>query len=175
MEKQTKMQPMVPSAVPTTAVPSSKGPPPVVAREPLLLRRKSGDDGQQPGSDAPCRDAGRSFPWLPVAGFGYLTFSSVMALISSWPDPGAAAFVVLAYVDLVLLFLCLRWYERADPGSVLWEWLKRAVWLLTSALTLAFSYKVASVMPAAAAALVWVLGLATITGGLFALFCLKMT
>ncbi|CAL5059463.1 unnamed protein product [Urochloa decumbens] len=164
----------MPSAVPNAA-PSSKAAP--VAREPLLEPEHGHADPQKESNgDAACLDAAeRSFPWLPAAGFTYLTVSSVMALHRSWPDPGAAAFVVFAYLDLVLLFFCLRWYERAEPGSALREWLKRAVWLLTSALTLAFSYKVASVMPAAAAALVWIMGLATITGGFFAFFCLKKT
>ena len=50
------------------------------------------------------------------------------------------------------------------------EWLKLAVWLLTSALTLLFSYKVAAV-----AAVVWVMGLATTCGGFLAFFCFQKT
>ncbi|CAN6243587.1 unnamed protein product [Urochloa humidicola] len=168
---------MPPITMPS-AVPWRKAAP--VAREPLLLVLEQGHgDGGCGDDNDPQRENNngeRSFPWLPAAGFAYLTFSSVMALHRSWPDPGAASFIVFAYVDIVLLFCCLRQYERAEPGSALREWLKRVVWLLTSALTLAFSYKVAAVMPAAAAAaLVWVMGLATVLAGFFAFFCLKTT
>ncbi|CAO2045064.1 unnamed protein product [Urochloa humidicola] len=143
-----------------------------VARAPLLLRHNLAPLQQQ--QPLPANEA-RSFPWLPAAGFAYLTLSSGMALRRCWGDPGATAFIALAYAALLLLFFCLRLYERADPGSALREWLKLAVWLLTSALTLAFSYKVAAAMPAAAAAIVWVTGAATICGGFLALFCLKKT
>ncbi|KAL6628923.1 hypothetical protein ACP70R_028688 [Stipagrostis hirtigluma subsp. patula] len=136
-----------------------------VARQPLLLPQQGG--GGQPGDD----DNGGRFPWLAAAGFGYLTFSSGMAVYRSHGDPGAVAFVAFAYLDLVLLFCCLRRYERAEPGSTARDRLKLAVWLLTAALTLLFSYKVAAVMPAAAAALVWAMGLTTIAGGFAAFFC----
>lgn len=151
-----------------------------VAREPLLQRQDDAAAPPQPlkagdGQPADARDAGGggSFPWLPAAGFAYLTFSSGMALHRCWPDRGDVAFVVSAYADLLLLFWCLRRYERAEPGSSLREWLKLAVWLLTSALTLLFSFKVAAVMPAAVAAVVWVMGLATISGGFLAFFCFQ--
>lgn len=150
------------------------GTPTPIAREPLLQHQqppppREAGDGQQP-VDA---GGGGSFPWLPAAGFAYLTFSSGMALHRCWPDPGDVAFVVSAYADLLLLFWCLRRYERAEPGSSVREWLKLAVWLLTSALTLLFSYKVAAVMPAAVAAVVWVMGLATVSGGFLAFFCFQ--
>ncbi|OEL16466.1 hypothetical protein BAE44_0022515 [Dichanthelium oligosanthes] len=164
------------SAVPNAA-PSHQAVP--VAREPLLEQQEHcviGGDAQTGDTVAPGGSSGSgSFPWLPAAGFAYLSFSSGMALHSSWPDRGAVAFIVFAYLDLVLLFYCLRRYERAEPGSALRDRLKVAVWLLTAALVVLFSHKVASVMPAAAAALVWVMGLATITGGFVAFFCLKKT
>ncbi|WVZ77316.1 hypothetical protein U9M48_025197 [Paspalum notatum var. saurae] len=82
-------------------------------------------------------------------------------------DAGDVAFIVFLYTDLLLLFCCLRRYERAELRSALRERerLKLAVWLLTSALTLLFSYKVAAVMPAAVTAIAWVMGLATVCGG----------
>ncbi|XP_066321435.1 uncharacterized protein [Miscanthus floridulus] len=150
-----------------------------VAREPLLQQQDAAAPPQphEAGDGQPLDAAGArvasSFPWLPAAGFAYLTFSSGMALHRCWPDRGDVAFVVSAYADLLLLFCCLRRYERAEPGSSLREWLKLAVWLLTSALTLLFSYKVAAVMPAAVAAVVWVTGLATICGGFLAFFCFQ--
>jgi hypothetical protein len=115
----------------------------------------------------------RSFPWLATAGFAYLTFSSGMALNRSRGDPVAATFVAFAYADLLLLLCCVRAYERAEPRSGVRDWLKLAVWLLTAALTLSFSYRVAAVMPPAAAAIVWVMGLATVAGGFAAFFCFR--
>jgi len=147
-----------------------------VAREPLLQQQDAAAPPQphEAGDGQPLDAAGArvasSFPWLPAAGFAYLTFSSGMALHWCWPDRGDAAFVVSAYADFLLLFWCLRRYERAEPGSSLREWLKLAVWLLTSALTLLFSYKVAAV-----AAVVWVMGLATTCGGFLAFFCFQKT
>ncbi|KAJ1278533.1 hypothetical protein BS78_04G086900 [Paspalum vaginatum] len=137
-----------------------------VARRPLL---------QQPGGDGEaCRGAGRgSFPWLAAAGLIYLTLSSALALLRARASGDPGAFVAGAYLVLVLLFCCLRSYERAEPGSALRRWLKLAVWLLAAALTLLFSYKVAGVMPPAVAALVWAMGTATSAGGFVVLFCLE--
>ncbi|KAL6888247.1 hypothetical protein ACP4OV_009273 [Aristida adscensionis] len=146
------------------------------AREPLLQHQHCGEatggDGETFGEAGGGDGSGGSFPWLPAAGLGYLTFSSAMAVRRSRGDPAAVAFVAFAYLDLVLLLCCLRLYERAAAGSALRARLKAAVWLLTAALTLAFSCKVAAVVPAAAAVLVWATGLATVAGGFVALFCL---
>lgn len=80
------------------------------------------------------------------------------------------AFVAFSYVDLVLLFCCLRWFESAAPGSPTRGKLKVAVWVLTTLLTLAFSYKVAAIMPVPVQILVWGMAGATILGGFYAFF-----
>ncbi|CAL4889163.1 unnamed protein product [Urochloa decumbens] len=121
------------------------------------------DQEPQPG--------GGSFPWLTVAGFGFLTFNSGMAVYRSKGDRGAVAFVAFSYLDLLALFYCLRRYEGAEPGSALRDRLKVAVWLLTTALTVLFSYKVAAVMPVAVAVVVWLMAFATVAGGFYAFFC----
>jgi hypothetical protein len=84
---------------------------------------------------------------LTVMGFLFLTFNSGMAVYRSNGDYGAIAFVAFSYLDLVSLFYCLRLYERTTPESPRREHLKMAVWLLTTMLTAAFSYKVAVIMP----------------------------
>nr|CAB3446107.1 unnamed protein product [Digitaria exilis] len=150
---------------------------PVVARDepwwPLLPKDPiSPPPKQQPTSHGAGR---RRFPWVTAAGFTYLTFSSGMALHRSRNDPSAMAFVAFAYADLIALFSCLRAYEHAQPGSATRQWLKLAVWLLTAALTVSFAYKVSAVMPPPAAALVWVVGLATVAGGFAAFFCVTTT
>jgi hypothetical protein len=114
-----------------------------------------------------------SIPWLTILGFAFLTFNSVMAIIRSQGDRGAILFVGFSYGDLVLLFACLRLYERAPAGSSSREWLKAAVWILTTLLTFAFSYKVAALMPPPVALLIWIMAFATVAGGFVALFVLK--
>ena len=73
--------------------------------------------------------------------------------------------MTFSYVDLLLLFACLRLYETAEPGSAARPRLKAAVWALTTALTVLFSAKVAAVMPAAVAVAIWVMAFATVAGG----------
>lgn len=115
--------------------------------------------------------AGRSFSLLTFLGFLFLTFNSGMAVCRSHGDRETVAFVVFSYVDLLALFHCLRRYENAEPASQLRDRLKIAVWVLTTALTLLFSFKVAAVMPPAVAVLVWLMAFATIAGGFYAFFC----
>lgn len=111
--------------------------------------------------------------WLPFLGFLFLTLNSAVAVVRSRGETMAVAFITFSYVDLVALFVCLRMYERARAGSSTREWLKIAVWVLTTLLTLGFSYRVAAVMPAPVALLVWLMAFATVTGGFVAFFVLK--
>ncbi|XP_025812085.1 uncharacterized protein LOC112889583 [Panicum hallii] len=113
----------------------------------------------------------RGGTWVAAAGLGFLTLNSGLAAWHAGGDPGSTLFVLGSYAALLLLFRCLRDYERAPPGSPARERARRAVWTLTTLLTLAFAWKVAAVMPsAAAAAVVWGLAVATTAGGFFALF-----
>ncbi|KAL6604439.1 hypothetical protein ACP70R_042866 [Stipagrostis hirtigluma subsp. patula] len=107
---------------------------------------------------------------LTIIGFAFLTFNSVMAVYRSNGDVGAISFVVFSYLDLVLLFYCLRQFERTAPDSPRREHIKMAVWLLTTMLTAAFSYKVASIMPLPVQVLVWAMAGATVLGGFYAFF-----
>jgi hypothetical protein len=109
--------------------------------------------------------------WATTAGFGFLTLNSGLAIYRARGDPAAILFVAGSYLTLLLLFRCLSDYERAPPGSPQRERARRAVWPLTTILTLGFAWKVAAVMPSAvAAAVVWGLAIATTVGGFFALF-----
>lgn len=115
-------------------------------------------------------DAGGGFSWLTALGFAFLTFNSAMAIYRSNGDAAAVAFVAFSYVDLVLLFVCLRWFEKAAPGSSARGKLKVAVWVLTTLLTFVFSYKVAAIMPVPVQILVWGMAAATVMGGFYAFF-----
>ncbi|TVU33076.1 hypothetical protein EJB05_24861, partial [Eragrostis curvula] len=107
---------------------------------------------------------------LTWIGFGFLTFNSGMAVYRSNGDMAAISFVGFSYLDLVLLFYCLRLYERTPPESPRREHLKMAVWLLTTMLTAAFSYKVAAIMPFPVQVLVWAMACVTVLGGFYAFF-----
>jgi hypothetical protein len=104
-----------------------------------------------------------------LVGFTFLTFS-VLAIYRSDREVGTVAFVAVSYLDLVLLFLCLRLFERTPQDSPRREWLKACVWVLTTLLTVMFSQKVAAVMPPVVAVVVWAMAFATICGGFYAFF-----
>nr|ACG43790.1 hypothetical protein [Zea mays] len=112
-------------------------------------------------------------PWLTFLGFVFLTFNSGMAIYRSDRDPGSIAFVSGSYVDLLLLFLCLRLFERTPPDSPRRGWIKACVWGLTTLLTVMFSQKVAAIMPPLLALVVWAMAFATIGGGFYAFFIHK--
>ena len=105
------------------------------------------------------------------AGLGVLTVHSGLAMYRARGDAASILFVAGSYLTLLLLFVCLRAYERAAPGSPARERARRAVWPLTTLLMLSFAWKVAAAMPsAAAAAVVWGLAIATTVGGFVALY-----
>ncbi|KAG6531571.1 uncharacterized protein LOC122044428 [Zingiber officinale] len=108
------------------------------------------------------------FSWLSLAAFAFLTFNTAIAVRRSIDDPGALAFTIASYVDLLCLFWCLRRFEGAnerDKGL-----LKVAVWLLASLLTGMFSYKAAAVEPWPVAAILWGVNCVTTMGGFYVVF-----
>lgn len=131
---------------------------PLVAGHPALV------------ADAPAADRDGGFSWLTMLGFAFLTFNSAMAIYRSDGDKYAIAFVGFSYIDLVLLFICLRLFEKAEPNSSTRSNLKAAVWVLTTLLTVVFSYKVAAIMPVPVQVLVWAMAGATVLGGFYAFF-----
>ncbi|CAN6215122.1 unnamed protein product [Urochloa humidicola] len=109
--------------------------------------------------------------WVAGADFAFLTLNSGLAIYRTNGDLASILFVAGTYLSLLLLFRCLRDYERAPPGSSETERARRAVWPLPTVLTHAFVWKVAAVMPwAVAATAVWALAVATTVSGFYALF-----
>ncbi|XP_066373177.1 uncharacterized protein [Miscanthus floridulus] len=96
------------------------------------------------------------------------SFNSALAIYNSWGDAGSVAFVLAADAALVLLFLCLREFERGGRGRD--AKIKAAVWALTTLLTAMFASRVAPLMPPPVAAVVWLLAVATAAGGFWAFF-----
>ncbi|TVT99844.1 hypothetical protein EJB05_54753, partial [Eragrostis curvula] len=78
--------------------------------------------------------------WLTSLGLAFLSFNSGMAIYRSIHDPYAVAFIVVAYIALILLFRCLHLLERNAPGRR-GRGLKATVWGLATLLTVMFSYK----------------------------------
>ncbi|KAJ3699147.1 hypothetical protein LUZ61_002852 [Rhynchospora tenuis] len=127
---------------------------------------------------------------LKVAIWSFSTFLTSMfsykvALLMPWPvaliiwalvayrakeDVWFVAFVVSAYFALVLLFWCLRLYERTAPNAAQRWKLKVAVWSLSTFLTSMFSYKVALLMPGPVALIIWAMAGTVICGGFYAFF-----
>ncbi|GJN00928.1 hypothetical protein PR202_ga18155 [Eleusine coracana subsp. coracana] len=105
---------------------------------------------------------------LTKLGLGVLVFNSALAVYNSWGDAGSVLFVLAADAALLLLFLCLREFERV--GRERGRNIKVAVWMLTTLLTGMFASKVAPLMPPVVAALVWVMAVATAAGGFWAFF-----
>ncbi|KAG0512757.1 hypothetical protein BDA96_10G041800 [Sorghum bicolor] len=115
-------------------------------------------------------DLDRRYSGLTKVGFGVLACNSALVVYKSRGDAGSVAFVLVADAALVLLFVCLREFERRRGRPAGSGRIKAAVWALTTLLTAMFASRVAPVMPTPVDALVWGMALATAAGGLWALF-----
>ncbi|CAD6340272.1 unnamed protein product [Miscanthus lutarioriparius] len=120
--------------------------------------------------------ADRGYSTLTKLGLGALTFNSALAIYNSWGDAGSVAFVLGADAALVLLFLCLREFERGG-GRGRDAKVKAAVsvdvslrFSSSSSSGSMFASRVAPLMPPAVAAVVWLLAVATAAGGFWAFF-----
>ncbi|CAL9080642.1 unnamed protein product [Musa textilis] len=91
----------------------------------------------------------RGFGCLRHAAFLFLTFNSLITAYRSRGDPGGLAFVSFCYFDLLMLFFCLRQLERMDPDDppVHKKRTLAAVWVLFTALNLAFAWRAAVILP----------------------------
>ncbi|WVZ82522.1 hypothetical protein U9M48_029776 [Paspalum notatum var. saurae] len=83
---------------------------------------------------------------------------------------GAAAFVGVSHLNLLLLFVAIRRFELSPPGSVARGRARLGVWLLTTTLTAAFTWKIGAVLPPAFAIVAWVMAAGTVLAGVFLLF-----
>ncbi|KAJ1689418.1 hypothetical protein LUZ63_013573 [Rhynchospora breviuscula] len=119
------------------------------------------------------KPASDSSSWLSLLGFAFLAFNSGMAVYRSRDDIWSVLFVVSSFLDLLLLFYCLKKFERTPRDSPTRGHLKIAVWSLSTFLTLMFSYRVAALMPLAVAIIVWIMSLGTIGTGFYLFFIYK--
>ncbi|KAK3131605.1 hypothetical protein QOZ80_6AG0508700 [Eleusine coracana subsp. coracana] len=99
---------------------------------------------------------------------GVLAFNSAWAVYNSWDDASSVLFVLVGDAALLLLFLCLREFDRV--GRARGRNIKAAVWLLTTVLTVMFASRVAPLMPPVVSTVVWAMAVATPAGGFWAFF-----
>ncbi|KAL6608317.1 hypothetical protein ACP70R_041380 [Stipagrostis hirtigluma subsp. patula] len=108
---------------------------------------------------------------LRAAALVLVAYSLAAAAWRARREPRDLAFVAGAGAALGALLLCLRRAERLTPASPAGEWrrVRAAVWALTTALSCAFAYRVAAVMPPALAAVVWCMTALVVLAGFFML------
>ncbi|XP_008806216.1 uncharacterized protein LOC103718967 [Phoenix dactylifera] len=115
------------------------------------------------------------FNLLPAVGFLFLTVNVIAAAYHARQDPGTLVFVLWSYVNLLLLFLCLKKFEslEADSPPEKRERLKVAIWVLATALNLTFAWRVAGIMPLALAVVIWAMAALVAVAGFYGLFIYK--
>ncbi|GJN17883.1 hypothetical protein PR202_gb04989 [Eleusine coracana subsp. coracana] len=127
--------------------------------------------GPRDGTKQACTSDHDGLPSLTsIIIFLILTANCGAAVYHSRNDPWAMAFVLASFLILLLLFVALRLFEMLPRESPWRAHIKAAVWVLSTALTLMFSQRVASIMPFPAAVLVWVMAVSTISAGFYMFF-----
>ncbi|RWV92990.1 hypothetical protein GW17_00044586, partial [Ensete ventricosum] len=124
----------------------------------------------QPAS--PSQFPGSRINVFAVVGLVFLTIYFLDSAHRSRHDPSALAFLGFVYSDSVMLFVCLRNFEKlgADCSPEKKERAKAKVWAVASALNLALAWRAAQIMPPMLAVVVRLMaGLVTL-GGFYGLF-----
>uniref|UniRef100_A0A0E0L7U6 Uncharacterized protein n=1 Tax=Oryza punctata TaxID=4537 RepID=A0A0E0L7U6_ORYPU len=112
----------------------------------------------------------RRVPWASLIGFVALAINFALCIYRAEGDRGAIAFVTFAYLNLLLLFWCIRQFDQAPHGSAARGRIRVAVWILATSLTAVFTWKVAALMPLPVAAVAWIMAAATVVGGFYGFF-----
>ncbi|CAL4902646.1 unnamed protein product [Urochloa decumbens] len=86
--------------------------------------------------------------------------------------------LAFAYADMAALFLCLRRAERLprEPSPAEWQERRRlqvVVWMLSTALSCAFAYRVSLIMPPVLVVAVWSMTSFVVIAGFFVLVLCK--
>lgn len=112
------------------------------------------------------------FDFFHFIAFVFLTYNVVLSIIRSRGNPWDTAFVISCYVELILLFLCLKKRESlgADAPAEQIHRLKIVVWVLTTLLTLTFAYRVSLIMPLSLKIVIWGMSGSVIAAGFYAFF-----
>lgn len=100
----------------------------------------------------------------------FLGLNSIIAIYHSRHDPWTILFVTVCLFCVTLLFHLLRVFERLPPESPRRLQVKAGVWAVTTTLTIMFTIRVAPLMPAPAAVVVWSMAAVTILAGFYMFF-----
>ncbi|URE48922.1 hypothetical protein MUK42_25730 [Musa troglodytarum] len=108
---------------------------------------------------------------LVALSFLFLTVNAADAACRSLSDPAMVGLVLFSYVDVVCLFCCLARLEKLGPDTPPAERrkLKAGIWVLATALSLAFAWRVAEMMPWALAVALWGMSLSVALAGFYGL------
>ncbi|CAL9102045.1 unnamed protein product [Musa textilis] len=108
---------------------------------------------------------------LVAFGFLFLTVNAADAACRSLSDPAMVGLVLFSYVDVVCLFCCLARLEKLGPDTppAKRRKLKAGIWVLATALSLAFAWRVAEMMPWALAVALWGMSLSVALAGFYGL------
>ncbi|KAJ1254357.1 hypothetical protein BS78_K077600 [Paspalum vaginatum] len=116
------------------------------------------------------RTARRRVPWAAAAILVSLALNFALCVRRAGDDRGAVAFAGLSHLNLLALFGALRGLEASPRGSPARGRARTAVWLLTTTLTAAFTWKIGALLPLPFAAAAWAVAAVTVLGGFYAMF-----
>jgi Family of unknown function (DUF6490) len=113
--------------------------------------------------------------FLPTIGFLFLTYNFATATYRSRNNPSDLAFIISCYVELILLFCCLKKHENLSTGTPTEQSnrLKGAVWVLSTLLTCTFTWRVSQIMPWYLNLIMWSMSASVIVVGFYFFFLFK--
>ncbi|CAL5051012.1 unnamed protein product [Urochloa decumbens] len=132
----------------------------------MVSSKPPSDSNPNPAAAVPAAIArARRFPWGSGAVVVGLALNLVLCV-----HRAAVAFAASSHINLLLLLWSLRRFEASPPGSVARRRARIAVWLLTTTLTAAFTWKVGALLPLVPAVVASAMATATILFGSYVLF-----
>nr|CAB3469500.1 unnamed protein product [Digitaria exilis] len=99
-----------------------------------------------------------------------LSFNLALCIRRARDDLGAAAFVAFSHLNLFALVAAIRRFEDTPHGSAARGRARLAVWLTTTTLTAAFTWRVGAMLPFGLAVAAWVLAAVTVVVGFYMMF-----
>ncbi|CAN6208706.1 unnamed protein product [Urochloa humidicola] len=133
---------------------------------------KSPYDPNPKPAAAPATATPRRFRRLSVSAVAVLVCIAVnlaLFLRRVRGDPAALAFFGFSHLNLLSLFLAIGHFDQSPPGSPARRRARLAVWLLTTTLTAAFTWKIGALLPLGFAIAAWIVAAATVLGGYYML------
>ncbi|KAJ4794848.1 hypothetical protein LUZ62_046094 [Rhynchospora pubera] len=120
---------------------------------------------EQPESEPVSQQHNNSrFAFFPIIAFLYLSYNFGLAAYRSRSNPWDLAFIISCYVELILLFLCLKKHENlaADAPTECRYRLKVVVWILCTLLTFTFAWRISQIMPWYLNVIIWAMSASVI-------------